>query len=91
MFNLGLWFAWRNWNARPLFLRRAAWLVPPFLLVHYSVGYVQEVRLFLPLLALAVPLTLFALRERFAGSAVTLGPGRDEPAEADARAAGQTS
>lgn len=84
MFNLALWYAWRHWNARPLFLRRAAWLLPPFVLVHYSVGFVQEIRLFLPLLALAVPLTLFALRERFAALV-------DEPATHDDEALPEVS
>jgi hypothetical protein len=90
IFNLAWWYAWRNWSARPLFLRRAAWILPPFVLVHYSVGFVQESRLFLPLLAIAVPLTLFTLREHFAALAVSVGPGRDERDEQRASAAGQS-
>ena len=62
-FNVMLWAAWRNWRHRPLFLRRAALILPLFFVIHFSVGYMREVRYFLPLLPILVPFTLFALEE----------------------------
>ena len=40
----------------PEMLRRALWLVPPFILLHYLIAMVFEVRLFLPLAPILVPL-----------------------------------
>jgi hypothetical protein len=60
-FNLTLWMGWRAWRVQPEFLRRAVWLVPLFLVIHFSVGNVREVRYFLPLLPVLVPITLIAL------------------------------
>jgi len=40
----------------PLLLRRALWLLPPFVILHYLVAMVREVRLFLPLAPLVIPL-----------------------------------
>ncbi len=47
-------------DAPPL-LRRSLWLVPPFVALHYWVGVVQEVRLFLPLTPILIPLSWWAL------------------------------
>ena len=63
-FNLGLWLAWRDWRSQPEFLRRAAWIVPVFFAIHFSVGKIREIRLFLPLLAVVIPLTLLSLGRR---------------------------
>jgi hypothetical protein len=40
----------------PLLLLRALWLLPPFVILHYLVAMVREVRLFLPLAPLVIPL-----------------------------------
>lgn len=45
----------------PPFLRRARWLVPPFVLLHYIVAVVAEVRLFLPLAPILIPLSWWVL------------------------------
>jgi hypothetical protein len=63
-FNLALWVGWQEWRDAPAFLNRAAWFVPAFVLIHFSVGYVREVRYFLPLLPIVVPLTLLRLHRR---------------------------
>ena len=41
----------------PLLLRRALWLLPPYLILHYVVALVFEVRLFLPYAPVIIPLT----------------------------------
>jgi hypothetical protein len=45
----------------PAMLRRSLWLVPPFILLHYVVAVVEEVRLFLPLAPILIPLAWFRL------------------------------
>jgi hypothetical protein len=65
-FNLWLWTVWKRWQVIPPFLRRAAWLVPVFFVLHLSVGYVREIRYFLPLLPVVIPATLIALQRRTA-------------------------
>lgn len=66
-FNLALIFAWRDLSRRPVFLRRALWIVPIFVAIHFSVGHLREIRLYLPLIPILVPLTLMALEERLTG------------------------
>lgn len=66
-FNLALIFAWRDLGRRPVFLRRALWIVPIFVAIHFSVGHLREIRLDLPLIPILVPLTLMALEERLTG------------------------
>ena len=68
-FNLALIFAWRGLSRSPIFLRRALWIVPIFMAIHFSVGHLREIRLYLPLVPILVPLTLMALEERLAGPA----------------------
>jgi len=41
----------------PAMLRRALWLVPPYVVLHYIVAIAQEVRLYLPLAPILVPLS----------------------------------
>jgi hypothetical protein len=62
-FNLALVFGWWRLGRRPEFLRRAAWLVPLFLAIHVSAGYLVETRYLLPLLPVTLPLTLLGMRE----------------------------
>lgn len=45
----------------PTMLRRALWLVPPYVALHYVVAMVNEVRLFLPLAPIIIPLSWFVL------------------------------
>ncbi len=41
----------------PVLLRRALWLLPPYLVLHYVVAMVNEVRLFLPYAPVIIPLS----------------------------------
>ncbi len=45
----------------PLLLRRAIWLLPPYVILHYVVALAWEVRLFLPLAPLIIPLAWWVL------------------------------
>ena len=57
-----MWFL--PWFARqqaPLLLRRSLWLVPLFVALQYVVAVVQEVRLFLPLTPILIPLSWWVL------------------------------
>ncbi len=45
----------------PTLLRRTAWLAPLFVLLQYLVGVVAEVRLFLPLAPIVIPLSWWVL------------------------------
>ncbi len=57
-----LWvYAFFRWKRLPLFLHRASLLIPLFTLAHFLVGIVDEVRLFLPLTYLIVPMAWFFL------------------------------
>ena len=57
-----LWLLpWLAPKDAPVFLRRALWLVPPFVALHYIVAVVQEVRLFLPLAPILIPLSWWVL------------------------------
>ena len=44
-------------------MRRALWIVPIFTAIHISVGNLSEIRYYLPLIPIFVPLTLMALEE----------------------------
>lgn len=45
----------------PLLLRRTLWLLPPFVILHYVVAMVREVRLFLPFAPVVIPLAWWVL------------------------------
>lgn len=45
----------------PEMLRRALWLVPPYLALHYVLAMVDEVRLYLPLAPIIIPLSWYVL------------------------------
>ncbi len=45
----------------PLLLRRSLWLLPPYLVLHYIVAMVIEVRLFLPFAPAIIPLSWWVL------------------------------
>jgi hypothetical protein len=48
-------------RGKPRFLRRAAWMIPVFILAHFVGGMISEVRLMLPLGFVVIPLALFYL------------------------------
>ncbi len=57
-----LWILpWLAPKDTPVLLRRTLWLVPPFVALHYIVAVVQEVRLFLPLAPILIPLSWWVL------------------------------
>lgn len=45
----------------PVLLRRSLWLLPPYLILHYVVAMVHEVRLFLPFAPVVIPLSWLVL------------------------------
>jgi hypothetical protein len=61
-FNAFWVLAFLDWRSKPRFLRRAMLMAPLFFGIHFVVGYVREVRLFLPLVPLFIPLGLLTLR-----------------------------
>jgi len=73
-FNAFWVLAFLGWKGKPRFLRRAMLMTPFFFAIHFVVGYVREVRLFLPLLPLFLPLGLLSL----AGSPAGVAAGRSE-------------
>lgn len=61
MFNV-LWiYAFLRFKEKPLFLRRAALIVPIFVGIHLLTGIISEVRQMLPLSFIIVPMALFLL------------------------------
>lgn len=61
--NVALWGGWLGWRRRPTFLRRTAVCVPLFLVPYLMYGTVREVRYYLPVLAVLIPMALFYLLE----------------------------
>jgi hypothetical protein len=61
--NVALWGGWIGWRRRPQFLRRAALVVPLFLVPYLLYGTVREARYYLPILAILIPMALFYLLE----------------------------
>lgn len=64
-FGVYLLMAWKDWKRKPDFLKRLTLILPIFFLIHFTVGYMREVRYFLPLLPIIIPLTLINIEERF--------------------------
>lgn len=57
-----LWFLpWFAPKDAPPLVRRSLWLAPPFVALQYVVAVVQEVRLFLPLTPILIPLSWWVL------------------------------
>ena len=57
-----LWiYAFRRFREKPLFLQRAALIVPPFVAVHFAVGVIYEVRQMLPIAFILLPMALLTL------------------------------
>lgn len=62
-FGFFLLFAWQKWREKPEFLKRMALILPIFFLIHFTVGYMREVRYFLPLLPIILPFALLNLEK----------------------------
>lgn len=60
----------------PPMLRRALWLVPPFVGLHYVVAIAEEVRLYLPLAPILIPLSWLVLFPEARTAAQPLRRGR---------------
>ena len=54
-------YAFLNFEKKPLFLRRAALMIPLFILAHLLTSIIAEVRLMLPLSFLLIPMAFFYL------------------------------
>ncbi len=52
-------FAFLRWSSKPLFLRRAALMMPFFILANLVTGIISEVRQMLPLATIIIPMALF--------------------------------
>ena len=53
--------AFISWKAKPLFLRRAALIIPFFIFGHLMIARIDESRLFLPLAPIIIPMGLWYL------------------------------
>lgn len=62
-FGFFLLFAFQKWREKPEFLRRMALILPIFFLIHFTVGYMREVRYFIPLLPIILPFALMNLEK----------------------------
>jgi hypothetical protein len=62
-----LYVAWRGLKDQPLFIRRALWVVPPILLVGFTISSIIETRIFTPLFPLILPAVIGALYQFDAG------------------------
>ncbi len=60
-FGVFWWLAFHNPAKKPLALRRGLWFVPVFFLVHLTLSQIHEVRYFLELCPIIVPLALMSL------------------------------
>jgi hypothetical protein len=46
-------------SENPLFLRRASWMIPFFILIHLIVGKLDEPRQMIPLAFIIIPMCMF--------------------------------
>ena len=51
-----------RFRENPGFLKLTAWIIPPYIVVHYLFGRTTEIRLWVPLLLVLIPLALSGLR-----------------------------
>ncbi len=58
-----LFVALRGLKGQPLFIRRALWVVPPILLVGFTISSIIETRIFTPLIPLILPAVLGAIAQ----------------------------
>lgn len=61
LFSIFLFVAVKNWQQKPKFLKRAALMIPFFVFIHWTIAIVSEIRLFLPLFPIIIPLGLHYL------------------------------
>lgn len=61
LFNIFLFYAWYDFGNKPKFLRRSSLMIPFFLIIHWMISIVQEIRLFLPLIPIVIPLGLISM------------------------------
>ncbi|MGX6446093.1 hypothetical protein ACWM35_23055 [Neobacillus sp. K501] len=64
-FNISVLIVWYKWKEKPEFLKRISLILPIFILIHFTQGYMREVRYFLPILPIIIPLTLINLELKF--------------------------
>ncbi len=63
----------------PTMLRRSLWLVPPYIALHYVVALAWEVRLFLPLAPVIIPLSWLVLFPETERAAAERGRSKRKP------------
>jgi hypothetical protein len=57
-----LWYyAFFDYAEKPLFLRRASWMIPFFILPHLITGKIDEPRQMIPLSFVIIPMSMFFL------------------------------
>ncbi len=56
-----VYYALLDYGQKPLFVRRALWVVPLFILAHLTTGIIRESRQMIPLLLILVPTAMFTL------------------------------
>lgn len=61
IFGLFWIIAYLRYSEMPLFLQRAGWMIPLFVLIHFLTGIIQETRQMVPLAFLIIPMGLFYL------------------------------
>ncbi len=61
IFGVFWYFAARRFRSKPLFLRRASYLIPIFIVVHFLTGIIHESRQMLPLSFIVIPMGLHYL------------------------------
>ncbi len=60
-FNIFLLYAWTDLKNKPKFLRRSSLMIPFFVVIHWTISIVQEIRLFMPLIPIILPLGLISI------------------------------
>ncbi|PKN01318.1 MAG: hypothetical protein CVU77_05835 [Elusimicrobia bacterium HGW-Elusimicrobia-1] len=56
-----VFYAFRDFRSKPLFMRRAALVIPFFAIIHFTMTIMIEPRLWLPILPVFIPLGLWSL------------------------------
>jgi hypothetical protein len=52
-------YAFLRYSEKPFFLRRAAWIIPPFIVAHLITGKIRESRQMIPLAFILIPMAMF--------------------------------
>lgn len=60
---LGAWvfWFWKGLKSKPLFLRRCLWMLPIYFIGHATNAYLREVRFWLPMLPILIPLAMWSI------------------------------